>query len=100
MRTFADLDFHEKGDAIGHCNYLVLELLYDGMVLMDEGALNEKVNQALEESETLSDFVVSPIIVEDDEVASFIDDMAEAMAMDAEYPSRNEDGTYKKVIQL
>ena len=29
-----------------------------------------------------------------------IGDLAEAMALDAEYPSQNEDGTYKKVIQL
>lgn len=100
MRTFDQLSDLEKGDAISHCNYEILELLYTGLVISQDEDIAEKILKATEESENLPHFYCHTLVVDDINVSVYIDELAEALAVDAEYPSLNEDGTYKKIIQL
>lgn len=99
MRIFDQLDIHEKEEAIEYCYIQVLELVYDGIIKTD-GVDSSKVEQAISESDSFNEFVNNCFIASDENIKKVFFSLAEDMAADAEYPSKNSDGYYRKVIQL
>ncbi len=84
MRSFEQLLDSEKDTAINRCNGIILDLLYLRIVVLEDKALNYKLLSAIDECDHYIDFVRHPKVLESD-VQCCIKDLAEAMAMDAEY---------------
>lgn len=100
MRTYDQLDELEKKLAWDECHTNVADLLFNGIVRFQDESLNELLSEAIEKSGGDFEIFYDNSLTDETILGYAIDSMAGDMVMDSEYPSRREDGSYKKVIQL
>lgn len=100
MRTYDQLNENERRLAWEECHLTIADIIFNGIVCFQDEVLSELIAQTIEESEGDFALFYSSSALDEAPLCTIIEDMAEAMAMNAEYPSMNEDGSYKKVIQL
>lgn len=103
MRSFEELNDLEQRFAINHCQFLILEDLYNRVIeifIPEIEFFKLKLAEARADSINTLAFCHHPFIKKEKMVVKHIASLAEAMALEAEYPSTFPDGSYRKVIQL